>query len=417
VNVIITETSPTVRTLAVTIPQESLKAAFDKKVTEYRKEVQMKGFRPGQVPRNIIISRFGESLRHEAIDATINELVREELAKANIVPVARGQMSDFQDDKTAPITFKLTIEVDPPIDIQGYKETGITVPPVVVGEVEVLDELTHLRNMYAEHTPVDRAAQKGDFVEGKYVEVIIDGEERAVPANPVFRSNIGDSSTPGFDEGLVGAIKGVTKEILFTYPMDHKDPNYAGKVAKFTVEIDNVSESALPELNDEFAKKFAIDSLDALKEKIVESLSAQRTQQAKAKAQEEAIDLLIAQNPFAVAEARVKHWITRQLKRNEKRDEEEDEDQEQEDPTAEQMTAMGPQAIREIRKFRILEFIVKAESLKPTQADVDARVKEMALQYGMDFETLKASLRQSGRIVEIREDLKFHKAMDLIVGA
>lgn len=413
--VTITETSPTVRTLDVSIPQESLKAAFDKKVTEYRKEVQMKGFRPGQVPRNIIITRFGESLRNEAIDTTINDVVREELAKANIVPVARGNMSDLKDDKIAPISFKLTIEVDPPIDIKGYKETGITVPPVVIGDVEIHDELVHLQNMYADHTPVDRAAQKGDYVEGKYVQVVIDGEERDLPSNPVFRSVIGDSTTPGFDEGLVGAVKGTTKDILFVYPSDHKDPSYAGKPATFKVQIDEVSETALPELNDEFAKKFAIDSLDALKEKIVESLSTQRTQQAKGKAQEEAIDILIAKNPFEVADARVKNWITRQLKRNEQQ--QDDEDQDEEDPTPEQMAEMGPQAIREIRKFRILEFIVKAESVKPSQADVDARVKEMALQYGMDFETLKASLRQSGRIVEIREDLKFQKAMDLLVGA
>ena len=417
-NVSIKEISATVRTLEVSISQDDLKPAFEKKVTECRKEVQMKGFRPGQVPRNLIVARFGEGLRSEAIDDTINNSVRDELAKANIVPVAKGKLDKFQDDKVNPITFTLTIEVDPPIEIKGYKETGYNVPTVVVNEVEVTDELNHLRNIYGDRKPVERAAQKGDFVEGLYLEVVIDGEVRALPENPEFRSVIGDSTTPGFDEGLIGATKGEVKTILFTYPMEHKDVEYAGKSAQFKVDVTNVAEVTLPELDDEFAKKLGLDTLANLKERIAENLSTQRTNQAKAKAQEEAIDFLISKNPFEVAETRVNNWIAHQLHKNEQHEEEhEHEEHEHEEPSAEQKQAMGPQAVREIKKFRILEYIVKTETLKPTQADVDARIQAMALQYGIEFEALKANLRQSGRISDIREDLKFQKALDLIVGA
>lgn len=412
-NISIVETSATVRTLEVSLPQEALKPAFEKKVTEYRKEVHMKGFRPGMVPRNMILARFGDSIRNEAIDITINDVIRDELAKANIVPVSKGRMESFQDDKTNPIQFKLVIEIDPVIDIKGYKETGITVPAVVVSDVEVQDELTQLRNAYAQNTPVERAAAKGDLVEGVYQEVIIDGEEKALPERPEFRAMIGESSSPGFDEGLVGVSAGETREVLFTYPAEHKDAAYAGKSAKFKVRIDTVSEVVLPELNDEFAKQLGIESFDELKERVTTNLSTQKTAKAKSKVQEEAIDLLIEKNPFEVAETRIKYWINRQLHKNEQQAE----DQEYADPTPEQMAAMSPQAIREIKKFRILEFIVKNETLKPTQADVDARIQGIALQYGVDFEALKANLRQTGRVAEIREDLKFEKAMDLIVGA
>lgn len=412
-NISIVETSATVRTLEVSMPQEALKPAFEKKVTEYRKEVQMKGFRPGMVPRNMILSRFGDSIRNEAIDITINDVIRDELAKANIVPVSKGRMESFQDDKTNPIQFKLVIEIDPVIDIKGYKETGFTVPAVVISDVEVQDELTQLRNAYAQNTPVERAAAKGDLVEGVYQEVMIDGEEKALPERPEFRAMIGESSSPGFDEGLVGVSAGETREVLFTYPAEHKDLAYAGKSAKFKVRIDTVSEVVLPELDDEFAKQLGIESFEELKERVSTNLSTQKTSKAKSKVQEEAIDLLIEKNPFEVAETRIKYWINRQLHKNEQQGE----DQEYADPTPEQMAAMSPQAIREIKKFRILEYIVKNETLKPTQADVDARIQGIALQYGVDFEVLKANLRQTGRVAEIREDLKFEKAMDLIVGA
>ncbi len=411
-NVAIKETSATIRTLEVSIPQDGLKPAYEKKVKEYTKEVQIKGFRPGMVPRAMIISRFGSSIRNEAIDDTINSVVRDELAKANIVPVGRGKMEDFKDDKIAPITFKLVIEVDPPIEIKGYKETGITVPQIIVGEVEMMDEMTQMRTMYAKHNPVSRPAQKGDLVEGKYVKVMIGGEEMPLPENPAFKATIGDSTTPGFDEGLAGLSKGSEKTILFVYPADHKDAVYAGKTAQFTVVVNEVSDVELPELDDEFAKQLGLESIEVLKERMTENMVGQRRGQAKAKAQEEAIDVLIAKNSFEVAESRVKNWVAHQLHRNEQHDE----DHEHEDPTPEQMQAMGPQAVREIKKFRILEYIVKTETIKVTQADVDGRIQAMAMQYGVDFETIKGSLRQSGRINEIREDLKFQKALDLIVG-
>ena len=78
---------------------------------------------------------------------------------------------------------------------------------------------------------------------------------------------------------------------------------------------------------------------------------------------------------------------------------------------------MRPNAEREIRKYRILDSIVEQEKLKPTQDDVDKQIQEMATAYGIDFNTLKAQLRQSGRVIDIREDLKIQKALDLIVGA
>ena len=94
----IKETSSTTRNIEIAIPQEALKAPFEKKVTRYRKEVQMKGFRAGAVPRNIIISRFGEMIRQEVVEELMNSTLSEELKKANIIPVSRVKVEDFKDE-------------------------------------------------------------------------------------------------------------------------------------------------------------------------------------------------------------------------------------------------------------------------------------------------------------------------------
>ena len=405
----IQETSATVRTLEVSMPQEAIQPSYDKKVAKYRKEVQLKGFRQGQVPKNMIIARFGEMIRQEALDETLNALVREELQKAGIDPVAAGRMEDFQDDRTSDITFRLVFEVDPPVEIKGYKDLGFSVPEVIVSDVEVQEELDNLMRMWSKDQTVDRAAVKGDMVVGNYLEVVIDGEVRDLPENREFRSLVGESQSPGFDEGLVGAVKGEQKEILFVYPADHKDESYRGKNAKFTVEITDVREMVAPALDEEFFTQLGMKDMDELREKVTDSLLRNKTQQAKSKVQTEAIDKLIEMNPFEVPQARVQDLIKRTINRGKS-------EEEMVEPTAEQLEGLAPGAVREIKKFRILEFIANQEKLKATQAQVDARIQEMAEAYHVDFESLKANFRQTGRIVNLREEIKFELAQDLIVG-
>jgi len=406
----IQETSATVRTLDVTMPQDALQVAFDKKVTKYRKEVQLKGFRPGQVPKAMILSRFGDMIRQEALDETINTVVREELKKAGIEPVAPGKVEEFKDDRKSDIEFRLVVEVDPPVEIKGYKDLGLSVPDVIVSDVEIQEEVDHLMRMWSKDQSVDRAAVKGDMVVGNYLEVVIDGEARELPENREFRSLVGESQSPGFDEGLVGTSKGMKKDILFVYPADHKDPAYRGKNAKFSVEITDVREMVAPELDAEFFNQIGMKDMEELREKVTDSILRNKTQKAKQGVQNEAIDKLIEMNPFEVPQARVVDLVKRTLNRGKQNEED------MVEPTAEQLEGLAPGAIREIKKFRILEYVVNQEKLKPSQVQVDARIQEMADAYHVDFESLKANFRQSGRIVNLREEIKFELALDYLVG-
>ncbi len=406
----IKETSAIERTLTVSIPQEDLKAPFEKKVSHYRKEVQLKGFRQGSVPKSMIIARFGDAIRHEVVDETVNTLLTEELKKANIIPVGRLKVEDFKDDKENPISFIAKVEVDPEIDIKGYQDLGITVLDTAVLEDEVNDEYNRLMQMWSRDEHVDRAAAKGDVVIGNYIEVIIDGETQALPEQREFRSLLGESASPGFDEGLIGATAGETKEINFTYPADHKDEKYRGKKATFRVEITDIHEVLPPKKDEEFFKQIGVKDDDDLKQNIQDNLILNKRNAARTKAVNEAIDKLIDANPFEVPNARVEDLVRYTLSRHSQQPAEEVQ------PSEEEMKALAPEAIREIKKHRILEFVANAEKIKATPEAVDARVKQMAEAYHIDAESLKAHLRQSGRMVALRDEIRIEAAADFLVG-
>ena len=406
----IKETSATLRTLEVTIPQEDLKAPFEKKLSQYKKQVTLKGFRQGQVPKAMILKQFGDSIRHEVVNETVDAVLNAELKKANIIPVGQLKVVKFNDDKESAITMTVEVEIDPEIDIKGYADTGVTVPQTAVHEEEVQAEFDHLMKMWSKDEHVDRAAQKGDVVVGNYLDVVIDGEKQELPENREFRSLLGESASPGFDEGLTGANAGETKEINFKYPDDHKDERYRGKTAQFKVEVTDVRQIVPPTLDEEFCQKVGVKDEAELKSNIAESLANQKQDAAKTKAINEAIDKLIEQNPFEVPNARVVDLIKWSINRNVQ------DPKDAVEPTEEQMKTMGPEAIREIKKHRILEFVANKEKIRPAQAQVDARLQEMAKAYHVEFEDLKSHFRQSGRINQLREELRFQMAADFIVG-
>ena len=406
----IKETSATVRTLEVKIPQEDLKAPFEKKLSQCRKQVTLKGFRQGQAPKAMILKMYGDAVRHEVVSDVIDKTIQEELKKANIVPVAQPKATDFKDDKQNDISVTVVVEIDPEIDIQGYADTGVTVPEVAVHEEEVQAEFNRLIQMWSKDEHVDRAAGKGDVVVGDYVEVIIDGEKQELPENREFRSLLGESASPGFDEGLMGVKAGDKKEINFKYPDDHKEERYRGKTAQFNVEIKDVREIVAPKMDEEFCKQIGVKDEADLKNNLAEGLAAQKKDAAKNKAINEAIDKLIESNPFEVPEGRIVDLIRWTINRNVQ------DEKDRVEPTEDQIKELSPEAVREIKKHRILDFIAGKEKIRPTQATVDARLQEMATAYHVDFESLKGHFRQSGRINQLRDELRIQMAADFIVG-
>lgn len=409
--VAIKETSAVLRTIEVSIPQADLNVPFEKKLKKYRQEVSVKGFRQGQVPKAMILARYGEMIRQETIDELINQLLTDELKKANINPIGRLKVDEFNDDKEKDISFTVTVEVDPEIEVQGYTDLGISVPNILISEDDMNAEKDRLKQMWSKDQSVDRAAGKGDVVVGNYLEVIVDGETKEIPEQREFRSLLGESASPGFDEGLIDAKKGEIKEINFVYPTDHKDEAYRGKTAQFKVEITDIREIVPPVMDEEFFKQIGVANEEELRQSIQESLASNKKNTVKTKAVDEAISKLIEMNPFEVPNARVEELVKYTLKRHAQ-----SENDDEIEPTEEQMKVLSPEAIREIKKHRILEFVANKEKLKTTQAMVDARLNELARSYQVDFESLKAHFRQTGRIVSLREELRFEAAADFLVG-
>jgi trigger factor len=193
------------------------------------------------------------------------------------------------------------------------------------------------------------------------------------------------------------------------FPADYYQADLAGKRADYKLKILEVNELRLPDLNDEFAKGYGFESLDAFKARIKEDLGKQGLQRAKEEAYEQAMRKLLEANPFDIPKARINNYVNYKLEQQgHKHEPGVDHGHDHSD--------LEQEAVFNIKRYRLLEEISRKENIKPAQEDVDARIRELADQYGTDFEGLKAQLRKSGKIVDIREELKSEKTLDFVIG-
>jgi trigger factor len=396
----------TERKLSIELPRVNVEALFSKKVSEYQKKAQIDGFRSGKVPKAIILKRFGDSIRQEALNESIDALVRDELLAEKIDPVGQPVLDNLKDEASSDvISFDITAEIDPAFELTGYNNLGIKAEEVELDEAKLEEELVVLQKRFAENEPLETAAKEGDVVSGEYLALKIEDEDKELPENPKFKVELGASGTPGFDAQLEGVKTAEVKDIEFTFPYDYHSEELQGKKANYNLRVDEVAEVKLPELNDEFAAKLGMADIAELKEKIQESILEGLKANALKEAQDKAIEIVLEKNVFDVPESRIQHYVASSLKK-----------EEGQGVTTEELEAGREEAIGAIRKFRILNAIAIKENLKAKQADVDARIQEMANYYGAPFDQLKEDLRKSGRVVQLREELKLDKALKFIVG-
>lgn len=397
----------TERVIDIEVPRERFDKIFDQKVKKYSKEVRINGFRPGQVPKEMVAKRFKQSIDAESLEALVEEVIKEACKEHSIEPIAPGRIDKLENEVGKPILVKAIMEVDPPLVVKDYK-LDIPVHSADITDADVEVQVDMLRKRKGDETKVDRSAAMGDVVMAEYLSISIDGENHDLPAQREFRMELGGGSIPEMDRALLGAQAGQTKKVSFTFPDDYRQTNLAGKRSEYDLKINEVMEVKLPEVDDEFAKGYGFESMEACRARIREDLAKQSLQRAKEEAYEDAMRRLMEANNFEIPKARIQNYVRYKLEQQGHKHDNDDHGHDHSD--------LEQEATFNIRRYRILEEISKIEKIKPTTEEVDARIREMAEQYATDFDSLKASLRKSGKIIDIREELKSEKTLDFVIG-
>ncbi|MDP0928983.1 trigger factor [Paracoccus onubensis] len=293
-----------------TLPAAELATTVDAKLKEAQPEVEMKGFRKGKVPLAMLKKQFGPRVMGDAMQEAIDGALREHLEKSGDRPAAQpkvemdnGEGWKEGDDVVVNVSYEALPEI-PEVDLGKLSLERLTVPAEEAAINEALENLAKSAQDFSDRGK-RRKAKDGDqvvidfkgFVDGEAFE---GGEAEDYPL--VLGSN---SFIPGFEDQLVGVKADDEIKVEVKFPEEYGAEHLAGKDAVFECKVKAVKVPQPAEVDDELAKKFGSDDLEALKKQISERLEQEYAGAARAVLKRSLLDQLDEQVKFELPESLV----------------------------------------------------------------------------------------------------------------
>lgn len=306
-NVNIETTSALRRKMTVELEPAEISRELDRAYNDLKRSVQLKGFRPGHAPRNLLERFFGDQVRGDVIQKLVREYTEKALVENSLKPVAEPEIVTEESDLAkAQFRFSATFDLKPELVVKDYQDLKVPKATIEVGEQEVDAALERLRERNATLKKIEgrNLVQEGDFVVAAF-----EGFEDGKPvAGTKFDDRIvrvaKQTLAHGLDEVLAGAEVGTEVRKTRSYPADYAEQDVAGKNVEWRALVKDIYERVLPLLDDEFAKdQGEFQDLAELRAGVRKDLERHAAEEADARARQGLLDLIIERNPVEVPES------------------------------------------------------------------------------------------------------------------
>ncbi len=406
--------------LEITIEAEKFENAMKKVYFKNAKYFNIPGFRKGKAPMNIVEKYYGAQIFYEdAFNEVATEAYDEALTENKIEAVSKPEVDIIQMEKGKDVIFTAIVQTKPEVELGKYKGIEISKVEYPVKDSDVEHELEHMQEHNARLITIeDRALEKGDISTIDF-EGFVDGVAFEGGKAEGHELEIGSGSfIPGFEDQLIGMKIDEEKEIKVTFPKEYFSKDLAGKEATFKVKLHQIKKKELPKLDDEFAKDVSeFDTLAELKASIKEKIEKSNEQRAKYETEEAAIKAVCENAKLEIPSGMVELEIDNMLKDFEQRLSYQGLNLEQYlkmiGRTEEEMRKDYEEQAKEAIKSRlVLEAIINAEKIEAKEEEIDAKMQEMAKNYGKKVEELN---KNENLKKYLSEGIKSEKALEFIV--
>lgn len=408
--------------LTVEVPAEQFEAALKTSYNKNKNKFNIPGFRKGKAPQAMIEKMYGAGVFYEdAVDEAINASYPDAAKESGLEIVSRPEISIEQVEKGKSFIYVATVATKPEVTLGEYKGIEVEKAKPEVTDADVEAELKKVQEQNSRLVSVeDRAVADGDqtvidfegFVDGKAFE-----GGKAEDYTLVIGSH---SFIDTFEDQLIGKNIGEDVEVNVTFPAEYHAAELAGKPATFKVKIKEIKMKELPELNDEFASEVSeFETLDAYKEdvknKLAETKQAQATAENENNVVQKVVDNAQMDIPAPMVDEQVRNMIEDYARRLQSQGISFDQYLQFTGSTIEQLQEqMRPQAELRLRTRLVLEAVVAAEKIEPSDELVEAEIKKMSENYKMDAEQIKTIMGEAG-MAQMKADMAVQEAVDFLV--
>lgn len=414
--------------LTVTIEKQEVANAYKSTLAKYVKNAQIPGFRKGHVPEKVLISKFGDSLKADAIgeliDTSLGEIFDKETDNRPL-PYAQPVMEKMPElDITKDLTYTVTYDVFPKVAVKEFSGITVKEPQVTIGEAEINEELKAMQERNAVVLDKkDSTVAKDDIVTINYKEIGDDGKAVKGTEREDFVFTVGTAENIyKIDDEIIGMKKDETKEITKKYAKDDADPDLAGKTKKISVTIKAVKVRDLPALDDDFAQDCneKYKTLNDMKEDIKRNMETAKNRKIKELKNNSLLTQLVEKNPFdipaSMLEAELNGRFNMMAQQFQTTPEQLEKMITSSGQTKEAMLNDWTGDSEKMLKSRIIvDSLIREKNITVTPEEVEEEYKKIAEEGGMTVEEVKKHYDADPRAKEyIVDDTKENKLYDEI---
>lgn len=407
--------------LSVEVSAEDFAAALQQAYLKNRGKFSIQGFRKGKAPRPVIERHYGEGIFFEdAFDIVFPDSYTKAVDELEIVPVSRPELDVTDICKEKGVSYTAEVFIKPEIELGEYKGVKAEQIEAEVADAQVEQEIARVAERNARWVEADRAAQDKDRVIIDYAGSV-DGElfEGGTAENQVLELGSG-TFIQGFEEQLVGLVKGDEKNITVKFPEDYRATHLAGKDAVFYILLHEVKQKELPELDDEFAQDVSeFDTMDEYRASIREKLNEQAENQAKTATENNVLAAVVKNAKIDLPDCMIENQIDHQLKQLEYSMMYQGINfADYLAMTGKKMEDMRAQcrggAEQTVRTQLVVEAIMKAEGIKAAEEQINEALEKRAERAKKDVEDYRKTI-SAEELSYIEENLAYDNTVRFLV--
>ena len=409
------------KTLHIEIPEETVVKELDKAYDKLKKKAKVKGFRPGKVPRSVVVRLFKKDVHADVTSSLIQSSFMDALKETDLKIIGTPNVDPPQLEAAGPYRYDATVEISPELEDIEYHDLVLKRTNYRVLDEEIEAQLKMLQKNMAQHQKIaeDRSAQKDDFVLIDF-EGFKEGRPFAETAKTEnFNMKIGQGPViKEFDDQLIGMRPNDKKEFEVKFPQDYFNKKLANLDILFQVTLHEIREEVLPEIDDVLAKKAGqYESLDDLKKAISDNMEQGYNKRVEQELHEQIYQELISKSDFEVPDVMVDMELEGIVEEAERSFAHQNISMEDIGLTRESIAEKyRDTAVRQVKRHLLLGKMIDQESLTISDDELEDGLKAMADSFNQPLEQIKNYYDQNKDKIEyFKHTLLEKKAIKLII--
>ena len=253
--------------IKVFIDKKTMNSYVDEKYEEIKGTVNLKGFRPGKVPREILKRQFGQAVFNEVLDKVLKDTSTKALEENKIKPAGQPQLDLKTYGENKELEYVISVTELPKIEVKSLENIKFDEYSVKIEEKETEKRIKEIAKNQPNFKDAsdESKAKDGDLVVFDYTATVDEKTFKGSEGKNTQLTLGKDLFLKGFDNQLIGVKKGEERTVEATLPENFPEKDFVNKKAKFKCKILSIKNPEEVKINDEFAKNLGAKDLNDLK--------------------------------------------------------------------------------------------------------------------------------------------------------